>query len=244
MDTLHEIRQFLSALVRYWAALATGGTIMAANWAYHGLKGTQQGKIEFDILAFLFFVMATYLAWRDQKKFAQETLTKIGNLEKSHSEQMNALRARLQNESFKMKEQMEHDRRIFERLISFCDEITFRDVCSGIGYDHYYDREHFRRITRLEHYSILDENQFVNQDLREAFQKFHRSLDAFTTIVARYFFNTTEDRYMLYPDLKNSGDPEKRRRFEDAATETKNACDTILAAFSEFRQTVKRLLYM
>src|SRR5262249_23280003 len=154
METLHEIRQFLSALVRYWAALATGGIIMAANWAYHGIKGTQQGKIEFDILAFLFFVMAAYLAWPDQKKITQETLAKISNLEKSHSENMNALQARLQNESFKMKEEMEHDRKVFERLISFCDEITFRDVCSGIGYNQYYDREYYRQVMRLEHYSI------------------------------------------------------------------------------------------
>ena len=89
-----------------------------------------------------------------------------------------------------------------------------------------------------------DENQFVNRDLRIAFLKFHDCLAEFTTIVAGNFFNTSGDRYMLYPELKNSGDAEERRIFEDARTETRTAGLKTLEAFSNYRQAVKQTLYV
>ena len=83
-----------------------------------------------------------------------------------------------------------------------------------------------------------------NEVLREAFQKFHKSLDEFSTIVGRNFFATSDDRYMLYPELRHSGEEEERRIFEEARIETKNASCKTLEAFSNFRQSVKQTLYV
>lgn len=65
---------------------------MGMNWLYHGITSTQQGRIEFDILAFLFFAMAAFLAWRDQKRISQEVIAQMDKLQNSHSEHTSALK--------------------------------------------------------------------------------------------------------------------------------------------------------
>lgn len=89
LKPLQDIWQFLCALVKHWAALLTGGAIIAFNTAYHAEKQTQQGKTEFNILAFLFFVIAAFLAWRDQRKIVRVNTA-------AHSEQLQALKSQVE----------------------------------------------------------------------------------------------------------------------------------------------------
>ncbi|MDB6065824.1 MAG: hypothetical protein JWR26_2032 [Pedosphaera sp.] len=167
---------------------------------------------------------------------------KLKSVEHGYNEQLEKLRAQLQNESFKLKEETEHDRKIFDRLISHCDEIALRDFCATAG-NGFYENAGFIKVSVLEHHGIQDENQFVNQELRSAFLQFHKSLDEFTIIAAHYFFPVGENRYLLYPELKH-GDEEQRRIYEKALSETQDASEKALDAFSEFRQAVKRILYI
>ncbi|MEY2466988.1 MAG: hypothetical protein QOD03_1509 [Verrucomicrobiota bacterium] len=190
----------------------------------------------------IIWLFKNWISERLKNSIAYEYAEKLKAVEHGYNQQLEKLRVQLQSESFKAKEEMEHDRKIFERLVSYCDETTFRDACVTIGDYQFYDYENYKRARDLEHYGVQDENQFVNQALREAFQKFHKSLDKFTTIVATNFFGTSENRYMLYPELRHSGEADERERFEEARIETRDASRETLEAFSNFRQTVKQTL--
>jgi len=190
------------------------------------------------------WLFKSWISERLKNAIAYEYTEKLRALEHGYAQQLEKLRAQLQSETFKAKEEMEHDRKIFEKLTLYCDETTFRDFCVTAGNYQFYDYENLKPVMDLEHYGIQDENQFINQALREAFQKFHRSLGEFTVIVARNFFSTKDNRYMLYPELRHSREAEERRRYEDARDETKNASDKVLEAFSSYRQVVKQTLYV
>ena len=94
----------------------------------------------------------------------------------------------------------------------------------------------------FEHYVGLVENQFLNKALQNEFLGLFKTLDVFTLIVARFFFATNDERFVLYPELKYSDDEEKRKVYEDALNETQKASDNVLAAYTSFRQTVKQVL--
>lgn len=192
----------------------------------------------------IIWLFKNWISERLKNAIAYEYAEKLKAVEHGYNQQLEKLRAQLQSESFKLKEEMEHDRKIFEKLTSYCDETIFRDSCITIGDYQFYDYENFKRVRDLEHYGIQDENQFVNQNLRGAFQTFHQSLSEFTTIVSRNFFGVSDDRYMLYPELRNSGDPKEREVFDEARTETKDASNKTLEAFSNFRQAVKQTLFV
>ena len=192
----------------------------------------------------IIWLFKSWILERLKNAIEYEYAEKLKTLEHGYNQQLEKLRAQLQSESFKAKEEMEHDRKVFEKLISYCGETAFRDVCETITGHQFYDGRGYKRVQDLEHYGIQDENQFVNQDLRAAFHRFHESLDEFTTIVAHNFFNTGHDRCMLYPELKNSDDDEKRRIFEEASLKTREAGGKTLVAFHDFRQAVKQTLYV
>jgi hypothetical protein len=69
------------------------------------------------------------------------------------------------------------------------------------------------------------------------------SLSEFPSIVAVNFFPVTDDRYMLYPELKDASD-EKRKIYNEALAETRNAADSVLAAYERYREHVKTVLFV
>ena len=137
--------------------------------------------------ALIVWLFKSWISERLKSAIAFEYAEKLKTLEHGYNQQLEKLRAQLQTDSFKLKEEIEHDRKIFERIVSYCDETTFRDVCATIADNQFYDYEYFKRVRDLEHHGIQDENRFLNQSLRVAFEKFHKSLDAFTTIVGTNF---------------------------------------------------------
>src|ERR1035441_1672065 len=173
---------------------------------------------------------------------------KLKAIEHGYNEQLEKLRVQLLNESAtantRLKAQLEHDSKTFAYLNALMDETTFRDVCNVIGCHQFYDDDGCKKLLDLEHYGIQIENQFLNTTLRDEFARFHKELDAFTTIVATVFFNVGERRYMLYPELKNSDDDKKRKRYEDARIETRDATFKVLEAFTSFRKQVQQVLYI
>ena len=190
------------------------------------------------------WLFKSWISERLKNAIAFEYAEKLKAVEHGYDQQLEKLRAQLQSDSLKAKEELEHDRKIFEKLMSYCDETTLRDFCETTAAYQYYDWPNCRKVNDLEHYGIQDENQFVNVNLREAFLAFHKTLGEFSTVIARDFFGVSEDRYMLYPELRHSGDAEERERFEAARIETKNAGYKTLEAFSTFRQVVKQTLFI
>jgi hypothetical protein len=103
---------------------------------------------------------------------------KIRAIEHGYNEELEKLRVQLQKESVtantRLKEELEHDRKIFEKLNAYADETTVRDVVGAIGDNSFYDYKSFHRLSDLEHYGIQTENQFLHCPLREAFLIFIR----------------------------------------------------------------------
>ena len=60
-----EVKEFALALVKHWAALATGGVIIAGVWLYKDVLGHTVWENLNVWLAFVFVVYASFLAWRD-----------------------------------------------------------------------------------------------------------------------------------------------------------------------------------
>jgi len=184
---------------------------------------------------------------KDLEQFKQELKAskdaEMAKLKHGYNEQLEKLKAQLQTDSLKSKEEMEHDRKIFARLMEYCDEVTFRRCCSSIGDHGFYENMEYIKLLDLEQKGVREENQFVNPDLCKAFVRFHETLDAFTNIVALNFFNVGSDRYLLHPENKH-GDNDGRKIYEDARCETENATDLTLESFSAFRQAVKQILYV
>lgn len=198
------------------------------------------------LLGALGWFLKSWMAERIKQSIEFEYDKKLKALEHGYNEQLEKLRVQLQSDSLKAKEELEHDRKIFEKLISYCGETVFRDACDTITDHGFYDYERYKPVMDLRHYGIQDETQFANPDLRAAFKKFHACLDKFMALVAVNFFPSAQanDRYWLYPELKHSGDPEERKIYEDARIATRDAGNKTLKAFSEFRQTVKQKLFV
>jgi len=64
-STFALVGTFIARLVHYWAALATGGVIMALVWAANSLAGWQVPWILNVFLAIAFFGIAAFQVWRD-----------------------------------------------------------------------------------------------------------------------------------------------------------------------------------
>ena len=192
----------------------------------------------------IIWLFKSWISERLKNAIAYEYTEKLRALEHGYAQQLEKLKAQLQSETFKAKEEMEHDRKIFEKLTAYCDETTFRDVCQTIAGNQFFDDERYKHVCDLEHYGIQDENQFVNKQLRAAFLEFHKTLGGFITIVGVNFFHTTGDRYMLYPECKHSGFAEEREKYENAREEIRQAGIIVLDAFRNYRQSVKQTLYI
>jgi hypothetical protein len=65
-STFALARTFIGRLVHHWAALATGGVIMAGVWAANSLAGWQIPWIVNVALAVIFFGFAAFQTWRDE----------------------------------------------------------------------------------------------------------------------------------------------------------------------------------
>ncbi len=192
----------------------------------------------------IIWLFKSWISERLKNAIAYEYTEKLRALEHGYAQQLEKLKAQLQSETFKAKEEMEHDRKIFEKLTAYCDETTFRDVCHTIAENQFYDDESYGHVWDLEHYGIQDENQFVNKQLRAAFLEFHKTLGGFITKVSVNFFHTRGDRYMLYPESKHSEFAEERAKYEKAREEIRQAGTNVLDAFKIYRQSVKETLYI
>src|SRR5436190_13293253 len=60
------VRIFIGRLLHHWAALATGGGIMAAVWAANSLAGWQIPWGVNLVLAISFFGIAAFQTWREE----------------------------------------------------------------------------------------------------------------------------------------------------------------------------------
>ena len=90
-DIFTEALDWLWSVAKHWRVLATGGTIMAVDWAIHGGRHTDMTKAEFVILAIVFVLIACFRSWRDQRRLVNQPKRK----RKAALDQVGKLRAQL-----------------------------------------------------------------------------------------------------------------------------------------------------
>jgi hypothetical protein len=75
-ETLIDVLDWLWSVAKHWRVLATGGTIMAVDWAVHAWRQTDMTKTEFVILAAVFVLIACFRSWRGQRESKDQTTRK------------------------------------------------------------------------------------------------------------------------------------------------------------------------
>lgn len=93
------------------------------------------------------------------------------------------------------------------------------------------------RIPRLsEEFNRLG-NQFLNEEIRRAFDQLLRTLVRVNSFVSQHFFqNTTEDRLELHPKLID------QKRYEGYVKELNNLISRTWDVYRTYRMTVKQEL--
>jgi hypothetical protein len=67
METIKEFLEFLWMVISNWAVLATGGVIMAVAWVWYTWRKECMNRSTMLILCGLFFIVACFAAWRDER---------------------------------------------------------------------------------------------------------------------------------------------------------------------------------
>src|SRR4051812_24339291 len=70
----------------------------------------------------IIWMFKNWIFQRLKNAIEYEYAEKLKGLEHGYNQQLEKLRAQLQSESIKAKEELEHDRKIFKKIISYCDE--------------------------------------------------------------------------------------------------------------------------
>jgi len=98
-------------------------------------------------------------------------------------------------------------------------------------------RRDMARIPRLSEEFNRMGNQFLNEEVRKAFDKLLRTLVRVNSFVSQHFFqNTTEDRLELHPKLID------QRRYEGYVKELNDLISRTWAVYRDYRGTVKQEL--
>lgn len=95
------------------------------------------------------------------------------------------------------------------------------------------------------------EGAFNNKKVQKKFSNFVTKLKYLQDFIAGHFFvpkegmwKNSEDEFLfyLYPDLKNSGDPEKRNIYVKRERELYTLIDETIDAYKEYRKYIKKIM--
>ena len=87
LELFAEILEWVWSVAAHWVVLATGGAIMAADWAIHGWRHTNMTKMEFVNLAAVFLLIACFRSWKNQRDAQRGSIKESAqNLAKKQAE--------------------------------------------------------------------------------------------------------------------------------------------------------------
>jgi hypothetical protein len=130
-----------------------------------------------------------------------------------------------------------HDAGLFRKSEEFVSDTFLESFLNKQLSERMCQRRDMAQIPRLsEEFGRLG-NQFLNDDVRRAFEQLLRTLVRVNLFVAQHFFqNTDEDRLELHPKLID------QRRYEGYVKELNNLISRTWEVYRTYRMTVKQEL--
>lgn len=131
----------------------------------------------------------------------------------------------------------EHDAGLFKKAEELVSDAFLQSFLNKQLSERVCLRRDMARIPRLSEEFNRMGNQFLNEEVRKAFDKLLRTLVRVNSFVSQHFFqNTTEDRLELHPKLID------QRRYEGYVKELNDLISRTWAVYRDYRGTVKQEL--
>ncbi len=131
----------------------------------------------------------------------------------------------------------EHDAGLFKKSEEFVSDSFLESFLNKQLAERMCQRRDMARILRLSEAFCRMENQFLNDEVRRAFDQLLRTLVRVNSFVSQHFFqNTDEDRLELHPKLID------QRRYEGYVKELSTLISRTWDVYRTYRMTVKQEL--
>ncbi len=131
----------------------------------------------------------------------------------------------------------EHDAGLFRKTEEFVSDTFLESFLNKQLSERVCQRRDLARIPGLSDEFNRLGNQFLNEEVRRAFDQLLRTLVRVNSFVSQHFFqNTTEDRFELHPKLID------QKRYEGYVKELNTLISHTWDVYRTFRMTVKQEL--
>jgi hypothetical protein len=147
---------------------------------------------------------------------------------------------------------LKHDKDLFESYEKMLPENDFRYVLNNDLYGNWMHHDYSCQISRYLELATTIKGHFLNKKIQSDFKNFVKKLSELKSFMAKHFFvindnsNSSPDEWILslYPDLKNTGDEQKRILYFQRGKELHDIIDDIEKVYNTFRNTIKKTIHV
>jgi hypothetical protein len=250
-----DVLEFLWALLPRTAAGITGGGLAAILVVYLLFNNSAPKWVSF-IFILLVILVAAFRVHRDQRRITGAKELELHNLkdEEAQAAKTESTKLTLANNE----KMIIHDRDIFSKMNNKVDENKLNAVCYAIDTIRVVESKQLDLLHWLVRFGERIGNEYMIGSLNEAYNDFYVSLNILEGMVSTVFFEIPDPhpersdflddtcvRYALYPELKEyPPDHEKRKIYDQAHKDIKDAVSRILTTYGGFRREVQRVLFV
>ena len=144
---------------------------------------------------------------------------------------------------------IDHDKEIFNEADKLMREEDLKILTCRLINDNAYFPEEIQRVDNFLYFFNLEKDQFINKSLRKYLKKLCLSLWDLNEFCALNFFQFgPRDQLVLHPkcNLDRAGyvTEEQAHFYESKKAELKNQVDTVNLSYKEYRERVRKVLYV
>ena len=142
----------------------------------------------------------------------------------------------------------EHDKSLFLQYEELLPEDDLNYVLNNNLYNNWMQYRFSKQIGSYVYLAKGIKGRFLNKKLQPKFEIFVKRLDELKSFMGTHFFvndgGSSPDDWIvsLYPDLKKSGDEQKRKLYQKREKELHEIIDRVEDAYNIFRVAVKERL--
>ncbi len=145
-----------------------------------------------------------------------------------------------------------HDRSLYESYEEILPENNFRYVLNNDLFNNWVRKNYSNQISIYLEQAATIKGHFINKTIQSDFENFVKQLFELKSFMGTHFFvndgssGSSPDEWILslYPDLKYTGDEEKRERYFKREKELHGLIDSVEEAYNSFRTTLKQTINM
>jgi hypothetical protein len=147
---------------------------------------------------------------------------------------------------------LKHDKSLFQKYNELLPENDFLYVLNNDLFNSWIQNKYSKQLGVFLELAKSIDGQFLNKEIRSVFEKFTTQLIELKFFMAAHFFvndgssGNSPDEWILslYPELKHSGDDQKRQRYSQREKELHELIDLTIDTYKSYRKAVKAELHM